>query len=118
MKFGTFHLMEQPFAKSEAQVYAEHIEQFKLADRLGFDSVWLTEHHFSSVPYVPDVDGEYCVCASPYAMACAVAMITKNVRIGTAVKILPLEHPLLTAEEAALADILSSRRRGRSPGPR
>ena len=110
MKFGTFHLMEQPFAKSEAQVYAEHIEQFKLADRLGFDSVWLTEHHFSSVPYVPDVDGEYCVCASPYAMACAVAMITKNVRIGTAVKILPLEHPLLTAEEVAMADILSGGR--------
>ncbi len=110
MKFGTFHLMEQPFTKSETQVYAEHIEQFKLADRLGFDSVWLTEHHFSSVPYVPDVDGEYCVCASPYAMACAVAMITKNVRIGTAVKILPLEHPLLTAEEVAMADILSGGR--------
>lgn len=110
MKFGTFHLMEQPFTKSEVQVYAEHIEQFKLADRLGFDSVWLTEHHFSSVPYVPDVDGEYCVCASPYAMACAVAMITENVRIATAVKILPLEHPLLTAEEAAMADILSGGR--------
>ena len=58
MKFGTFHLMERPFSKSESQVLAEHLDQMRLADELGFDSVWLTEHHFSSVPYVPDVPGE------------------------------------------------------------
>jgi alkanesulfonate monooxygenase SsuD/methylene tetrahydromethanopterin reductase-like flavin-dependent oxidoreductase (luciferase family) len=110
MKFGTFHLMERPFSKPEETIYLEHVEQIKWADSLGFDSVWLTEHHFSSAPYAPEVEGEYCVCASPYAMACAVAMITKNVRIGTAIKILPLEHPLLTAEEVAMADILSGGR--------
>lgn len=110
MKFGTFHLMEQPFTKTEAQVYAEHVEQIKIADRIGFDSIWLTEHHFSSAPYVPEVDGEYCICASPYAMACAAAMITENVRIATAIKILPLAHPLVTAEEVAMADILSGGR--------
>ena len=57
--------MERPFTKSEPQVYSEQLEQMRLADRLGFDSIWLTEHHFSSVPYVPDVDGEYCISASP-----------------------------------------------------
>lgn len=110
MRFGTFHLMERPFSKTEAQVYQEHLEQIAKADALGFDWVWLTEHHFSSAPYVPEVDGEYCVSASPFAMACAVSQITKNVRIGSAVKILPLEHPLRTAEDVAMADLLSGGR--------
>ncbi|MCG8543227.1 MAG: LLM class flavin-dependent oxidoreductase [Alphaproteobacteria bacterium] len=110
MKFGTFHLMERPFDKGEAQVIREHMEQIKLADRLGFDAVWLTEHHFSSVPYVPDVMGEYGLSTSPFALACAVAQVTERVRIGTAVKVLPLEHPLHTAEDIILADILSDGR--------
>ena len=107
MKFGTFHLMERPFWKSEPQVVAEHLDQMRAADELGFDAVWLTEHHFSSVPYVPDVPGEYGISASPFALACAVSQITGRVRIGTAVKVLALEHPLRTAEDAALADLLS-----------
>ena len=107
MKFGTFHLMERPFSKSETQVLSEHLDQMRLADELGFDAVWLTEHHFSSVPYVPNVPGEYGISASPFALACAVAQVTRRVRIGTAVKVIALEHPLRTAEDAALADLLS-----------
>lgn len=110
MRFGTFHLMERPFERSEADIYREQLEQMVWADQLGFDSVWLTEHHFSSAPYVPEVSGEYCICNSPFALACAVSQITRRVRIGSAVKVLPLEHPLRTAEDAALADILSGGR--------
>lgn len=110
MRFGTFHLFERPFSRSESEVYEAQIEQICEADALGFDRVWLAEHHFSSAPYVPDVEGEYSVCASPFAMACAVARLTRNVRIGSAVKVLPLEHPLRTAEDAAMADILSGGR--------
>ena len=110
MKFGSFHLMEGPFTKTEQQIYLEHIEQIKTSDEIGLDYVWLTEHHFSSVPYVPDVDGEYCISASPFAMACAVAMITKTVRIGSAIKILAIDHPLRTAEDVAMADLLSQGR--------
>lgn len=110
MQFGTFHLFERPFARSESEVYEAQIGQICEADALGFDRVWLAEHHFSSEPYVPDVEGEYSVCASPFAMACAVARLTRNVRIGSAVKVLPLENPLRTAEDAAMADILSGGR--------
>ncbi|MSP66986.1 MAG: LLM class flavin-dependent oxidoreductase [Alphaproteobacteria bacterium] len=110
MKFGSFHLLERPFTKGEHQIVYDHLEQIRQADETGFDSVWLTEHHFSSVPYVPDVLGEYGLSTSPYALACAVAMITKRVRIGTAIKILPLQHPLQTAEDIILADILSKGR--------
>jgi alkanesulfonate monooxygenase SsuD/methylene tetrahydromethanopterin reductase-like flavin-dependent oxidoreductase (luciferase family) len=110
MRFGTFHLMERPFTRSEAEIYEEQLEQMVEADTLGFDRVWLTEHHFSSAPYVPNVPGEYSVSASPFALACAVARITRRVRIGSAVKVLPLEQPLRTAEDAAMADILSGGR--------
>ena len=37
MKFGTFHLMERPFSKSESQVYDEQLAQMRLADEIGFD---------------------------------------------------------------------------------
>ena len=37
MKFGTFHLMERPFSKSEPQVYREQLAQMRLADEIGFD---------------------------------------------------------------------------------
>lgn len=110
MRFGTFHLLERPFSRSEADVYQAQLEQICEADALGFDRVWLTEHHFSSAPYVPEVEGEYSISASPFAMACAVARLTRNVRIGSAVKVLPLEHPLRTAEDVAMADILSGGR--------
>ena len=110
MKFGTFHLMEQPNWKDEAQVYREALEQIELADALGFDNVWLTEHHFSSKPYAPDVPGEYGICASPLLLGAHVAARTRRVRIGLAVKVLPLEHPLRTAEDAAMVDILSGGR--------
>lgn len=110
MRFGTFHLFERPFARSESEVYEAQMEQICHADAVGFDWVWLTEHHFSSEPYVPDVEGEYCISASPFAMACAIARVTRNVRIGSAVKVLPLENPLRTAEDVAMADILSGGR--------
>jgi len=110
MRFGTFHLLERPFSRSESEVYDAHIEQICEADALGLDWVWIAEHHFSSEPYVPGVDGEYSVCASPFAMACAIARLTRKVRIGSAVKVLPLEHPLRTAEDVAMADILSGGR--------
>ena len=110
MRFGTFHLMELPNTKTAPQVYEEHLDQVKLADTIGFDVVWLTEHHYSSKPHAPDVEGEYGICPSPHVMAAAISQVTKNVRIGLAVKVLPLEHPVRTAEDAAMVDIMSGGR--------
>ena len=50
MKFGHLPPHGAPFSKSEPQVYREQLAQMRLADEIGFDWVWLTEHHFSSVP--------------------------------------------------------------------
>lgn len=100
MRFGTFHLFQWHESKSQAQVYAEVIEQVQLAEALGFESVWLAEHHFSP----------YCLCPAILPTAAHLAALTKRVRIGTAVMVLPFYDPVVVAEETATVDILSGGR--------
>jgi alkanesulfonate monooxygenase SsuD/methylene tetrahydromethanopterin reductase-like flavin-dependent oxidoreductase (luciferase family) len=100
MKFGAMFLLAKPEGRSDAQVYAEALEQIELADRLGFDSVWLAEHHFV----------DYGICPSTLSLAAAAAQRTSRIRIGTGVRILALDHPVRVAEEAAVVDVLSGGR--------
>ncbi|MBI4636698.1 MAG: LLM class flavin-dependent oxidoreductase [Candidatus Rokubacteria bacterium] len=112
MKFGVFFLLEQPPWKSQEAVYADALRQAAYAEELGFDAVWLAEHHFS----------EYGICPSMAVLAGALAQRTQRVSIGTAVTILPFNHPLRIAEEWAMVDLLSGGRvdfgvgRGYQPG--
>lgn len=69
-------------------------------DRAGYDAVWLTEHHFS----------DYSVCPSIPVMGAHAAARTRNLRIGAAVTLAALYHPVRLAEEIALLDILSGGR--------
>lgn len=111
MKFGAFYLMQCPEGKPHSQVYQETLEQIELAEALGFDSVWLTEHHF--IDHSHDhwlLGGAYGICTSPLAFGCAIAARTKRVRIGQAVNVLPLHHPIRIAEDAAVLDIVSDGR--------
>ena len=100
MKFGAFFLMQSPGVRPTQEVYGNALEQMVLADELGFDSVWIAEHHFSNYGY----------CPNPLPMAIKVAQVTKNVRIGTAVIVLPVWHPLRLAEDIAMADVLTEGR--------
>ena len=100
MKFGTFLLLQSPDRGSTEEVYANAVAQAELADELGFEAVWLAEHHFSSYGYMP----------YPLMMAVKLAERTKQVHIGTAVLVLPLHHPLQLAEEIAMADQLTGGR--------
>ena len=100
MNFGAFLLMQSPDMLPSAEVYARAVEQAEAAEQLGFDSIWLAEHHFSSYGY----------CPYPLLMAVKIGERTQRMRIGTAVVVLPLHHPLQLAEEIAMADVLTSGR--------
>ncbi|HEY5640387.1 MAG TPA: LLM class flavin-dependent oxidoreductase [Dehalococcoidia bacterium] len=100
MRFGTFHLAEAPEDLSSGEALAAELRRVALAEELGFDCVWLAEHHFTS----------YCVVNDALSFAAHVAAITSGVRIGTAVSVLPLHHPVEVAERATLVDVLSNGR--------
>jgi alkanesulfonate monooxygenase SsuD/methylene tetrahydromethanopterin reductase-like flavin-dependent oxidoreductase (luciferase family) len=100
MKFGIDHLFTWRGDRSQHEVLREAIEQTVLAERLGFDGCWLAEHHFS----------DYGIVGHLPTMAAALAQVTERLRIGLAVAVLPLAHPLRLAEELALVDVLSGGR--------
>ncbi|MDE2937542.1 MAG: LLM class flavin-dependent oxidoreductase [Chloroflexota bacterium] len=100
MKFGIFMLMQSPDMLSSSEVYANAIEQAKLADELGFDYVVAAEHHFSSYGFLPN----------PLMLISTLAQHTRNVRFSTAVVVLPLRNPIHTAEEIAMLDHLTNGR--------
>ena len=101
MEFGIFNLMgSRDPKKPTAEVFAEVAEQTRLADELGYAIAWFAEHHFSN----------YCLCASPLMLVAHCASITKNIRLGTAVVVLPLYNPARLVAEIATADALSNGR--------
>ncbi|MCH8283218.1 MAG: LLM class flavin-dependent oxidoreductase [Chloroflexi bacterium] len=100
MRFTVFHLMQAPDWLADADVYRNEIELMLLAEELGFDAVWVAEHHFF----------HYCIDPDPLILATHVAARTSRIRIGSAANILTLTHPLRVAEQAAMLDILSQGR--------
>jgi alkanesulfonate monooxygenase SsuD/methylene tetrahydromethanopterin reductase-like flavin-dependent oxidoreductase (luciferase family) len=100
MRFGTYYFLQAPPSISHPDVVRREIEQMVWTEELGFDSVWLTEHHFI----------EYGLSVSPAVLAAAAAMRTRHVRIGLAAAILPFHDPVRLAEELAIVDILSEGR--------
>src|SRR2546425_7710271 len=97
MRFGTYYFLQAPPALAHAEVFRREIEQMAWTEELGFDSIWLTEHHFI----------EYGLSVSPAVLAAAAAMRTRRGRVGLAAAILPLHDPVRLAEELAVVDILS-----------
>src|SRR5260370_27933186 len=98
MEFGVFNVMgSRDPAKPPAEVFAEVAEQTRVADEFGYAIAWFAEHHFSN----------YCLCASPLMLVAHCASITKRIRLGTAVVVLPLYNPARLAAEIATAAPLS-----------
>jgi alkanesulfonate monooxygenase SsuD/methylene tetrahydromethanopterin reductase-like flavin-dependent oxidoreductase (luciferase family) len=100
MDIGTFLLMQSPSGRPSEEIYARAIEQAIAAESLGFRNVWLGEHHFSTYGYL----------SRPLQLASYIAAKTTRLRVGTAVIVVPLHHPLLVAEEIAMLDVLSNGR--------
>jgi alkanesulfonate monooxygenase SsuD/methylene tetrahydromethanopterin reductase-like flavin-dependent oxidoreductase (luciferase family) len=101
MRFGLFFQASEAPGQSHAQRYGEMLELIGFAESLGFDVAWMAELHFG---------GAFSLLSTPLMAVPVIAQRTKRIRIGTAVTLLPLHHPLSCAEQAATADLLSGGR--------
>ena len=102
MKFALFILASwtEPDASAQSRIYGEAVEQIQYAEELGFDSVWIAEHHSS----------RYGIFPSLMPILTYVAAKTKKIRIGAGVSVLPFHNPIFLAEESAMMDVLSGGR--------
>ncbi len=96
-QFGVFSLSQFPDQSQRVECFDNDLEFFELAEELGYDKAWIAEHLFST----------YGVVTSTQVYAAAIAQRTKRMRIGTAVVVIPFNHPLRTASDFALVDVLS-----------
>ncbi|WP_192722525.1 LLM class flavin-dependent oxidoreductase [Mycobacterium sp. OAS707] len=102
LTFGYLYDFRNPaqWRRPWAEVYAETLEFAAWTETLGFEGAWVPEHHAAEDGYQP----------SPMVMLAALAARTKRMRIGPAVALAPLYHPVRFAEECAVLDILSNGR--------
>ncbi len=85
---------------TDQMLYGEILEQVAWLDQIGADLVWFTEHHFVEDGYLP----------SWIPVAGAMSSITKHVRFGTDICLMPFNHPIRLAEDLAVLDNLSGGR--------
>jgi alkanesulfonate monooxygenase SsuD/methylene tetrahydromethanopterin reductase-like flavin-dependent oxidoreductase (luciferase family) len=108
MKFGINFQLQTPkpldadqwHEEDELKIYHEALEQIEFADKLGYDYVFITEHHFLE---------EYCHSSAPEVFLAAAAARTKNIRLGHGIVQMPPKqnHPARVAERIAALDLVS-----------
>ena len=106
MRFALFYEIPVPRPwnpDDEFRAYQQVLEQAELADRLGWHALWTVEHHFLE---------EFSHCSNPEVLYGAVAARTTNLRIGYGVRLAPApyNHPVRSAESAAVLDLISDGR--------
>jgi probable F420-dependent oxidoreductase len=96
--FGTMS-GQVPFDRADrvADAYVDLLALARLAEDLGFDSLWMSEHHGARDCHIP----------SPVVMLAAMAAVTERILLGTGIVIAPFQHPLRFAEDCAVVDQLS-----------
>ena len=96
-KWGVFSLSQYPDQTNRIDALEADMKLFELAEALGYDTAWLAEHLFST----------YGIATSVQVIAASVLQRVKRMRIGSAVCVIPFNHPLRTAADYALIDCLS-----------
>ena len=100
MQFGLAYEIQSP-TQDEHAMLEETIEQCILADEMGWDYVWFVEHHFLT---------GFSMSPCPEVIFGALSRVTKRIRLGLGVVILPYHHPVRVAERVAMLDHLSDGR--------
>lgn len=102
MKFGLLGPLRNPapWSRPFPDLYRDTLEEIQFAEELGYESAWLTEHHFCQDGYLPSI----------FPALAAVAVSTSRIRIGPYVLLAPLYDPIRLAEDAAVVDIISNGR--------
>ena len=100
MQFGLFSHIPWPEGTDPGQILASTTEQVQYGEQLGFQSAWFAEHHFS----------RYGLGSASLLILGHIAARTETIRLGTAILVPPLHHPIRLAEETATLDLLSGGR--------
>jgi alkanesulfonate monooxygenase SsuD/methylene tetrahydromethanopterin reductase-like flavin-dependent oxidoreductase (luciferase family) len=106
MRFGLFYELQLPRPWTEGleqKLFQDSLDQVELADRLGFDNVWVVEHHFLE---------EYSHCSAPEVFLAACSQRTRDLRLGHGIMLMPpgFNHPARAAERIATLDLVSNGR--------
>jgi len=101
LRFVLTSHVEEHLGRPAATTYSEFFEQIALVETLGFDTVWLAEHHFGA---------QAGRVSQPLQVALAAALRTPRINVGTSLIVLPLHHPLLVAEELVTLELLTGGR--------
>ncbi len=100
MRLSLAFEMQRPVLDDHA-VIEDTLQQCILADEVGFDAVWFVEHHFLT---------SFSMSPCPEVMFGALSRLTKHIRLGFGVVILPYHHPVRVAERVAMVDHMSGGR--------
>ena len=99
MKFG-YYLLNTYVPELDGdsrELYSHWMEQIDAAEDMRFDSLWVTEHHFRLFGGM---------MPSPQMLLSAASQRTRRIRLGSAVSLVPIHHPIQVAEDFAMLDLL------------
>ena len=102
LTFGYLYDFRNPrqWHRPWADLYAETLEFITWSESIGFEGAWVPEHHIAADGYMP----------SPLVVLAAIAARTQTIKLGSAIALAPLYHPVRFAEECSVLDILSNGR--------
>ena len=102
LTFGYLYDFRNPrqWHRPWADLYAETLEFITWSESIGFEGAWVPEHHIAADGYMP----------SPLVVLAAIAARTRTIKLGSAIALAPLYHPVRFAEECSVLDILSNGR--------
>jgi alkanesulfonate monooxygenase SsuD/methylene tetrahydromethanopterin reductase-like flavin-dependent oxidoreductase (luciferase family) len=102
LRIGLFFSGQLPLdgSRPAGDEYRAILDLAEEGERLGFEAVWLTEHHFAADAYLPSI----------FPLLAAIAARTSTIKVGAGVVLAPFNHPIRLAEDAAVTDLLSGGR--------